>query len=234
MCRSISSRRSGPRQFWYHARNPPYASSATIQAMSAEPGRDALEAPERGQDAHAVDRGPMGRGASAGNQRAASAAAARTVATNASCPSSIPALNDTSASGMSPGGRPASASAPANPKPCSRPNPSAISQGNRRISVGRVTVARQLDRERQDADGDQHLDGPRRHARQPQRRGRQRDAVAQGEGGDGPHQQPVVVAEQEQQAEDEEQVVGAREDVLDAQRHVASRARRAGWGVRER
>src|SRR2546426_1126795 len=51
----------------------------------------------------------------------------------------MPPLKDTSASGMSPAGSPASARAPAKPKPCSSPKATAIAHGKRRSIVGRST-----------------------------------------------------------------------------------------------
>src|SRR5437762_13291798 len=51
----------------------------------------------------------------------------------------MPPLKDTSASGMWPAGNPASARAPAKPKPCSSPNATAIAHGKRRSIVGRST-----------------------------------------------------------------------------------------------
>src|ERR1700738_1077303 len=46
----------------------------------------------------------------------------RTAAIKMSCPTSTPTLNVNNARGMSPCGNPISVSAPAKPKPCSRPN----------------------------------------------------------------------------------------------------------------
>ena len=53
----------------------------------------------------------------------------RTAATNISCPTSTPTLKKSSARGISVCGSPISESAPANPKPCSKPKLRATSQG---------------------------------------------------------------------------------------------------------
>ena len=87
------------------------------------------EHPER---RHRPDRVP-GRARRPGRQRSGSRRARRasdsTAAMKASCPSSTPTLKANSASGISPCGRPTSASAPAKPSPCSRPKLNATSHG---------------------------------------------------------------------------------------------------------
>src|SRR6266705_1806466 len=105
----------------------------------------------------------------------------------------MPPLKDTSASGMSPAGNPASASAPAKPKPCSSPNATAIAHGKRRSIVGRSTW-------RGSGQGEAVPERERRDRLHEQSRGR----------------------DEEQQPEDEEEVIGAGEDVLDAERDVAA------------
>src|SRR5262249_15520194 len=70
-----------------------------------------------------------------GRRRRASASAPITAATNRSCPISTPALKPSSASGISPGGSPISASAPAKPNPCRSPNANATAQGCRQAQV---------------------------------------------------------------------------------------------------
>ena len=180
----------------------------------------ARSGPVRGQDAHRVDDRVAGsRGAAAGGDACEQRGHAEDEETNAGWPSSMPTLNASSAIGTSRCGSPASASAPAKPKPCSSPNASAAIHGRRRGRGVVHVLARELDREQQHARRDQHLDRTRRHVRDAERRRRQRDAVADGERGDGLDQEPRRRHEQ-QQTEHEEQVVGARQDVLDAERDV--------------
>ena len=66
-----------------------------------------------------------------------------------------------------------------------------------------------------DAQRDRRLDDPRRRGDEVQRRERQRDAVRDGERGDDERQLAERAAEQ-QQADQEQQVVGADQDVVDA------------------
>jgi hypothetical protein len=77
------------------------------------------------------------------------------------------------------------------------------------------------DGERQHAHGDQHLDRTLRHRRHAERRRRQRDAVADGESGHGGQQRPRR-HEQQQEPENEEEMIGPGQDVLDAEHDVAA------------
>ena len=111
-------------------------------------------------------------------------------------------------------------SAPAKPRPCTRPNRNATSAGKRRASVSRSM--QRLARDQHDRQRDAGLDR-RRPQRQPaERAARQRQAVRQREGGDRPDQ-PAREADQEQQADHEQQVVDAAQDVLDAEHRVGAR-----------
>src|SRR5439155_23340752 len=68
--------------------------------------------------------------------RPAARPSASTPRTNSTCPTSIPALKERSASGISPAGSPASRSAAAKPRPWRSPKAAAIVHGRRRTRVG--------------------------------------------------------------------------------------------------
>ena len=89
--------------------------------------------------------------------------------------------------------------------------------------------ANNLRRDKDDAQRDDCLDRRLRHMHKAERRRREREAVRDGEGGDGLHQPPAAARDDEQR-EDEQQMVDAREDVLDAEHDVRAgdlqRARR--------
>ncbi len=86
---------------------------------------------------------------------------------------------------------------------------------------GRSRVACQLDRHDEDARRDQYFRWRRRDVHDAEDRQRERDAVPECEGGDRPEQSPPV-AHQQDEAEDEEQVVETRQDVLEAEHEVAA------------
>ena len=136
----------------------------------------------------------------------------------------MPTLKVSSASGISCAGSPTSSSAPAKPMPCSKPKPPAASQGRRRSQCRVGVLARELHRHHEDAERDRELDQVDRIAQETQRRQRERDAVAQRERGDRPHQAPPA-RDQQQQPEHEQQVIDAAEDVPDAHPHVIDRDR---------
>ena len=157
-----------------------------------------------------------------------------------SWPISTPTLKDTSDQASASRGRPNSFSTEANPKPWMRPKkpaksgrasragaraprPAPAVAGNHEQIVG----ADDHDRER-----DERLDDPCRRAEDVERRQRQRDAVPDRERRDDQRQAPERAAE-EQQADQEQDVVRADQDVLDARRderpdHRPSALRRPG------
>ena len=82
-----------------------------------------------------------------------------------------------------------------------------------------------LERHVDDRDGDQRLDErrkPQRVGREAERGRDQRDRVRDGEGGDDEHERPQA-AERDHEAGDEQQVVGAVEDVQEARLDEAQR-----------
>ncbi len=81
--------------------------------------------------------------------------------------------------------------------------------------------ANNLRRDKDNAQRDDGLDGRLRHMDQAERRGRERQAVRDREGGDGLHQPPAAARDDEQR-EDEQQMVDARQDVLDAEHSISA------------
>src|SRR5262249_25069285 len=86
----------------------------------------------------------------------------------------------------------------------------------------RARLTRQLDRQEEDARRDADLDRPRRDAGEAERRERQRDAVADRERGDRAEKKPRSPDQQQEEPEDEEQVIGTGQDVLDAEFRIAA------------
>ena len=114
-------------------------------------------------------------------------------------------------------GRPISASAPAKPRPCISPKRKATSAGQRRERVG--LLVQRLAGDEHDGKRDRGFDRRRAQREQLERAQRERNAVRDGERGDGPHQPPVE-AHEKQQRQHEQQVVDAAQDVLDAEHAV--------------
>ena len=106
-----------------------------------------------------------------------------------------------------------------------------------RVADGEARLAppgpHDLGAEEQDRESDRGVERRQRRARVAERRDRQRDAVGQGEGRDRLHQRPAV-GDDQHQAEDEEQVVDAEQDVLHAELHVAEGPLGGGGDAAER
>ena len=143
--------------------------------------------------------------------------------TKNSWPTSTPTLNSSSASGISACGRPIVVRPLAKPKPCSRPNAKATTQGWRIVKLVSPRHLRTISGPRKRMlSAMAALSGGSGRARVPERGDRQRDAVGDGERRDRLHQHPAV-ADDQQQAQHEQQVVDAEQDVLDAEAHVPER-----------
>ena len=97
---------------------------------------------------------------------------------------------------------------------------------NPRIAAGQALLPapgpRDLDGQEEDRQRNQRLDEPRRDLEESERRRSQRDAVRDGEGGDG-RREPPPAADQQHKAKHEKQVVDAEHDVLDAEPKIAPR-----------
>ena len=123
---------------------------------------------------------------------------------------------------MARGGNPTSASAPANPNPCSSPNAKATTHGALAVRPGLpVQAADDLGGDKHDAQRDDGFHRRLRHTHETERGGRQRHAVGQREGRDG-HQQPAEIADDQHQRGDKQQMVHAFENVMDAKHEVGA------------
>ena len=152
--------------------------------------------------------------------RRASAISSSTAATNSSWPISTPTLNISSATGIAFCGRPTSASAPAKPKPCSRPKLKATTHGARAVRPGlprrpwtTSAATKTMLRAMIASTG-----GPG-HVHPAHRRSDQGDAVRDRERGDR-GDDALAAAHDQQQCQHEQQVVDAAEDVFDAEDQI--------------
>ena len=93
--------------------------------------------------------------------------------------------------------------------------------------------SRELDREDEDRRRYRRFRGRLREADEAERSERQRHAVSQREGRERP-EEPAASANQQQQAEHEQEMVEAREDVLDAEMDVARKDRGGAFALRYR
>ena len=158
-----------------------------LDRRSREQAGGPLEAPVGRQACRCRRRGPRAARPAPEPAPAPAAASPRARARRTRAgPARSPRLNANSESGISPLGRPTSASAPAKPKPCSRPKAPAIAQGKRRsrlvgapgprASSAASTKTLAAMASSISATGESH---------EPQHRQRERHAVPTREGGDG-------------------------------------------------
>ena len=146
-----------------------------------------------------------------------------TPAMKRSCPSSTPILKNSSATGIAWPGRPTSLNAPAKPRPCSRPNAKATSHGRR---AGKAFPASRrihdLHRDERDAERDRSLDRRAGDIQKAERRSGQRDAVRDSEGRDS-EGDALPAPHKNDERQDEEQMVDAEKNVLDAKPEIGGR-----------
>ena len=142
-----------------------------------------------------------------------------TAAMNMIWPISTPTLKNSRASGMAFCGKPISASAPANPRPCSRPKLKATTHGARDVSPQSPPPLQDLQSYEHDRKRDRRLDQGARDMDDAKGRQRQGDRVGHREGGDR-LQQALEAAHEHDQRQHEQQMVEAGEDVLDSQQRI--------------
>jgi hypothetical protein len=97
----------------------------------------------------------------------------------------------------------------------------ATSQGARAVIPAGLQAVHDLGGDEDDAERDHRLDRRSRHVHPAERRGRERQAVRDREGGDG-GDEPAAAAHDQEQGEHEQQMVDAAEDVLDAEHQVGA------------
>ena len=149
--------------------------------------------------------------------RRTNATNASTAAMNSNWPASTPTLKNSSASGMCPGGQPDFAQRSRKAEPVQQPererhNPRPALCQSRTALVTTDDLAGH----EHDAQGDDRLDRPLRHMHKSERRRRERDAVGDGERGDGLHQLPSAAGDDDQ-GEDEQQMIHPHQNVLDTE-----------------
>ena len=163
-----------------------------------------------------------------------------TAATKRSCPSSTPTLKNSSATGIAWSGRPTSLSAPAKPRPCSRPKAKATSHGRRAVRLCPAAPRiHDLHRDEHDAERDRRLDrraGHMRRSRASPRASVMLCATVKAVTVSAMRFQPP---HQDDERQHEEQMVDAEEDVLDAEPEIGGghllparsppARRRRGW-----
>ena len=160
-------------------------------------------------------------------RRASSASAGQASATSASWPSSMPRLNEKSASGSACLGRPAAGQCAREAEPVQQPEAEGQQRGTAREQRrGAAVRLRQRRGQRDQAPGDRDLDRRRGDPHAAEARGGERDAVAEREGGDR-EQQPPPAAQQHEQPEHEQQVVDAAREMLGRRGAGRPRRRRA-------
>ena len=126
---------------------------------------------------------------------------------------------------MSPGGRPMAVRPLAKPKPCRRPKAKATTHGRRMVKlVSPRQDADDLRAEEKDRESNRGVERRRGNARITKRRSGKGDAVGDRKGADGLDQHPRA-SDDEQEAEHEQEMVGAEQDVLDPLRHKHGRGR---------
>ena len=152
--------------------------------------------------------------------RVPAAISSNAAAMKINCPISTPTLKNSSASGIEFCGRPTSASALANPSPCSNPNVESHDPWVLlRESGPSLPAMHDLGRDEDDAQCDQRFDGWTRHVQHAERCQRERNAVRDRECRDGCDQASRTIDDQ-QQGEHEQQVIEAEQDVADAEHGV--------------
>ena len=171
-----------------------------------------------------------------GSRAAAAASRARaapsTTAMNSSWPSSTPTLKAKSASGTSccgqaDRGQRAGEAEPVQQAERERDHPRPL----RRQAWPAAPRVQDLRGEQQDAERDRGFDGRPGHVNNAERGERERDRVRDREGRDRPHEHARAAHDQHQR-EDEQQMVVAEQDVLDAVR--SRRRRRPRWALAPR
>ena len=200
------------------------ALAPTSVALRRQQHQRALDRPVGPERAHGVAgqaaRTSRGQRTSSTRKERSSRTTSRT---NATCPSSTPTLKRSSASGISACGSPIEVRPLAKPKPWSRPNAKATTQGWRIVKLVSPRHVRTISGPRKRMlSAIAALSGGSGRARVAERRDRERDAVREREGRDRLHERPAVGHDQ-QQAQHEQQVVDAEQDVLDAELDVAER-----------
>ena len=123
---------------------------------------------------------------------------------------------------MSPSGSPIMVSPLANPNPCKSPNAKATTQGWRMVRLALAAlISNDLRTEKENARALSRLPRAARGARVAQGRHRERQAVRDRERGDRLQQHPSIRHEKEE-AEDEQQMVDAEQDVFHTHAEVRS------------